>query len=284
MLFRVLDCVNLLQNNNWKEKELLSFLEEKASLMLGWLENITFRNGNIPLLNDSSNCIAPTSNELFSYANNLKLNIQNSKLSQSGYRKITKENYECIVDVGEVGASYIPGHAHADAFNFEVYIQNQPFIVDTGLSTYNTGKRRDIERSTKSHNTVEINGENSSEVWGGFRVGNRANIVNVVENIDHIKATHDGYRKKFGILHTREWQFEEERIIIKESLNKSASAVARVHFHPDVTESMVKKHITIINNASQIHHYLYASEFNKHRKAIMLEMLFTQKVEMEITL
>ena len=113
--------------------------------MLGWLRNISYRNGEIPLLNDSANCVAPSSNELFTYANDLKLNTQNLKLSQSGYRKIKKENYECIVDVGEVGASYIPGHAHADTFNFELYVNNKPFIVDSGLSTYNTGKIRDSE-------------------------------------------------------------------------------------------------------------------------------------------
>ena len=76
MLFRVLDCINLVQNNSWKNKELLNFLEEKASVMLGWLKSISYENGEIPLLNDSANCIAPISNELFKYANNLKLRIK----------------------------------------------------------------------------------------------------------------------------------------------------------------------------------------------------------------
>lgn len=181
MLFRVLDCINLVQNNNWKNKELLEFFKNKASLMLGWLEQITFENGNIPLINDSANKIAPTSKELFIYAKNLKLRLKHPKLNESSYRKIKKENYECVVDVGEVGASYIPGHAHADTFNFELYINNKPFIVDTGLSTYNTGDKRDFERSTKAHNSVEVNETNSSEVWGGFRVANRANIIKIVE-------------------------------------------------------------------------------------------------------
>ena len=54
ILHRVLDCINLVKNNNWKEKELLPLLLEKGELMLGWLEKITFRNGEIPKLNDSS--------------------------------------------------------------------------------------------------------------------------------------------------------------------------------------------------------------------------------------
>ena len=55
ILHRVLDSINLVKNNSWKEKELLSILIEKAELMLGWLEKISFKNGEIPKLNDSTN-------------------------------------------------------------------------------------------------------------------------------------------------------------------------------------------------------------------------------------
>ena len=283
MLFRVLDCINLVQNNSWENQELLIFLEEKASLMLGWLKSISYENGEIPLLNDSANCIAPISNELFKYANNLKLSIQHSKLSQSGYRKVKKQNYDCIVDIGEIGASYIAGHAHADTFNFELYIKNKPFIVDAGLSTYNIGKQRDSERSTKAHNTVEINGQNSSEVWGGFRVANRANIVELIEKEDLIKSTHDGYKKKFGILHTRKWIFKEDKIIIEDSLNKECNAIARLHFYPDIRESEIRERI-ILNSQFSILNYEYAPEFNKTIKALVLEIPFKKDLKVEINI
>lgn len=284
MLFRVLDCINLVQNNSWKEQELLKYLEEKASVMLGWLKNISYECCEIPLLNDSANKIAPNSKELFEFASRLNINIVVKNLNESGYRKIKKENYECIVDVGEVGASYIPGHAHADTFNFELYIQNKPFIVDSGLSTYNTGKQRDNERSTKAHNTVEINETNSSEVWGGFRVASRANIIEVVEKEDFIKATHDGYKKKFGILHTRNWIFEENKIIIKDNLNKECNAIARLHFYPDLTENEILEKINLENLQYKIETYNYAPEFNKTLKALVLEISFEKELKVEINL
>ena len=282
MLFRVLDCINLVQNNSWKNKELLKFLTSKAELMLGWLENMTFKNGNIPLFNDSANSIAPISKELFEYGNNLKINIKNSKLKESGYRKISKERYECIVDVGQIGADYIPGHAHSDTFNFELYIDEKPFIVDTGLSTYETNERRTVERSTSSHNTVEVNATNQSEVWGGFRVANRAYVIDVVEDIDHIKATHDGYKNKFGIFHTREWIFEDNKIIIKDSLNKKCEAIARLHFHPDVTEEAIREKINIQNLEFNIENYNYAKEFNQLLVALVLEIPFNKNIILEI--
>jgi len=284
MLFRVLDCINLVQNNSWKNEELLKYLKEKASLMLGWLNTISYENGEIPLLNDSANKIAPTSVELFEYASRLNLNLIKKDLNESGYRKIKKENYECIVDIGEVGASYIPGHAHADTFNFELYINNKPFIVDTGISTYNIGKQRDNERSTKSHNTVEINETNSSEVWGGFRVANRARVTDVVENIDYIKAIHDGYKKKFEVLHTREWIFEEDKIIISDALSRECEAVARLHFHPDVRENEILERVIIENSKFKIQNYEYAPEFNKPIQSLVLEIPFKKELKVEINI
>jgi hypothetical protein len=286
MLFRVLDCINLVQNNDWKNFELLEFLKEKASVMLGWIKNISFENGEIPLFNDSATKIAPTTNELFEYASNLDINSQlstfNFQLKESGYRKIEKENYECVIDVGKIGPTYIPGHAHADTFNFELYIKTKPFIVDTGISTYNIGKIRNYERSTNAHNTVEINNENSSEVWDGFRVADRANIIELIEDIDYIKATHNGYSKQFGILHTREWKFEKDKIIIKDILNKEANGVARLHFHPDIVEDEIIEKFKIENKKFKIVEYDYAPEFNKTIKALVLEIPFEKKLELEI--
>ena len=102
MLFRVLDSINLLQNNAWNKQELLELLTSKAEVMLGWLKNISYKNGDIPLLNDSTNHIAPTSKELFDYADKLNIHIQTITLKESGYKKIQKANCELIVDIGDI--------------------------------------------------------------------------------------------------------------------------------------------------------------------------------------
>jgi hypothetical protein len=281
MLFRILDCINLVQNNPYRNQELLPLLERKAAVMLGWLENITYRDGTIPLVNDSAEQIAPSSQELFTYAQRLRLGIKILPLSESGYRKIKRDNYECLVDIGNIGPDYIPGHAHADTFHFELHIKQTPFIVDCGVSTYEADGRRMRERSTVSHNTVTVNGENSSAVWGGFRVAERAKIVECFEDTDRIKATHDGYWA-IGILHTRTWSFNENTVHIEDALNKDADAVARLHFHPDISKediiTRVKSNHPIIFSA-----YSYAAQFNQLRDAICAEIPFRQNLAVEIT-
>ncbi len=287
MLFRLLDCINLLQNNQQtNDKDLLEFLQQKAVLMLGWLKTITFKDGSIPLLNDSANNIAPTSDELFDYAMRLNLHVKETILKECEYRKFENEKYECIVDVGNIGPNYIPGHAHADTFSFELHVNNKPFIVDTGLSTYETNERRTLERATAAHNTVELNGLDQSEVWGGFRVANRAYITRVQEDHNRVKAAHNGYEKKLSALHEREFIFEKNglKIIDKIISNEEHQAIARVHFHPGVDEKMIQKHILFHDADGAIKEYQYAPEFNLHVNAKVLEIKFTKKLEINIAL
>ena len=279
MLFRLLDCINLMVNNiKEKDKEFLVLLQKNASIMLGWLENITFKNGDIPLLNDSANCIAPTSSSLFDYARRLNTKSIRRELKESGYRKIKNNQYECIVDNGNIGPDYILGHAHADTFSFVLYINDSPIIVDRGLSTYESNEIRDNERSTSAHNTVEVNGINQSEVWGGFRVASRAKVIDIKEYDNVIEATHNGY-KKYGIFHTRKWEFKEDRIVVKDTLNKSASAIARFHFHPNVKKEEILKMLSVEDNVLEFENYYYSPEFNTYIDGIVVKIKFNKNLK-----
>ncbi len=293
MLFRVLDCINLVRNSQWRNQELLPLLTQKAELMLGWLKTITYENGDIPLFNDSAKGIAPTTKELFNYAKILALKSKQLKLSDSGYRKVKNENYECVVDVGDIGPDYIPGHAHSDTFNFELYVHGQPVIVDTGISTYEANKQRTLERSTSSHNTVEIDGENQSDVWGGFRVGRRAKIIELDEKNNYIIAVHDGYKHK-ALFHQREWRFFNKKIKIIDTIkgDKSNSCIGYLHFHPNidvkiknnsVITPLVKIFFKGIDKLS-INRYNYYNTFNLKKTSNVVIIFFKKKMSMEINI
>jgi len=281
MLFRLLDCINLLQNNTWKDDELLVFLTKKSKVMLSWLEQITYENGDIPLVNDSANSIAPSSEALFKYATSLGLKYKLLAFSSSGYRKVLKENYEALVDVGCIGASYIPGHVHSDMLSFEVYKNKKPFIVDTGLSTYESNERRMFERGTSAHNTVEINGSSQSGVWGGFRVANRAKIIFLEEKEDYIEATHDGY-KKDNIIHNRVWKFNENTIEVVDKLSLESNAVAYIHFHPDVDEDEIHNSMVLNQQDYELSKYQYAKGFNSLVQGWCIQIRFSKTLNVVI--
>ncbi|WP_122863552.1 alginate lyase family protein [Campylobacter showae] len=282
MLFRLLDVINLIQNNG-KDLVFLNFLKEKAILMLGYLKAITYKNGDMPMLNDSTSGIAPASSDLFLYAKNLGIDKFEASSFASGYKKVSRGRYECVLDVADVKASYIAGHTHADTFSFEIYIDGKPFIVDCGISTYENNQRRAYEKSTRAHNTIEISSCSSSDTWGSFRLANRAKIVNMKTGDNFVSATHDGY-KKFGILHTRSWKFDENLITINDGLSKNTQAVSRLHFHPSITKEEIFKCINLEDKDFQIKEYMYALGYNRLQSAFVLEICFAKELELKIAI
>jgi uncharacterized heparinase superfamily protein len=223
----------MVSGNKWIEDDLFEFLCAKAADMLGWLKNMTFPSGRIPFFNDATGNIAPVSSELFAYAEKLHISPFDLPLSDSCYRIFQTKNHKCIMDIGGIAPSYQPGHAHADTFNFVLEVGGHPFIVDTGCSTYEIGDRRLVERGTSSHNTVTVDGLNSSQVWASHRVGKRAEVKILEDTSTKIVAEHTGY-KSIGKTHRRTFLKNYNGIrIIDEIKGVSQTSQNTAHFYFD---------------------------------------------------
>ena len=288
MLFRVLDCIQLLQKNEHYSRQLLPLLTDKAEKMLGWLASMTFDDGTIPLFNDSANNIAPTSGQLFTYAKELGLHVRKTELKESGYRRLKNDRLDCIIDVGNIGPDYIPGHAHADSLSFELQVDGRPFIVDTGTSTYEVNEVRQQERSTSAHNTVVIDDCNQSEVWGGFRVAKRVQVEVLCDEKNHIEAVAKGYSDK-RVSHKRSFTLESNSLIIEDEVKGSHAPIDNrcfFHFYPGV-KSGYTSDISIITEGEtfkKVMNFNYAPEFNKHIVSDCLEVKFDKKLKVSISL
>ena len=255
LLDRLMDCYNFSSRNICfiGQETVNDRLKRYAQLMLGHLESIVYRQGEggnalIPLLNDSAAGIAPSYSELCDYANRLGMDYEAIPLGDCGYRKMKNARMEAIVDVGNVRASYQPGHTHADTFNFELRLDGKPFVVDTGISTYNKTERRQYERSTQAHNTVTVEGRNSSEVWGGFRVGRRAHVEILEDTASRIQASHDGY-KMVNCRHTRTFEVTDDVWRISDCVTGKGTAVAYLHLAPGVSVVKVKNGEVVTSRA-----------------------------------
>ncbi len=286
ILFRVLDCLNLVKNNNdftgYNFEQILNLYAQK---MFNFLQNITFKNGDMPLVNDATNNIAPTTKQLVEYANQLNVSPQQRELSESGYRKFENDTFELFMDVGNIAPDYQPAHAHCDTLSFVLYIHGKPFIVDTGTGTYENNEIRQSERSTSAHNTVKIGNFEQSEMWSSFRVGRRAKAKILFENEAKNIASHDGY-KRLGIIHERSFTIENQRIIIQDKIigETNHPQKAYLHFHPkieiEIDGNTVKTNLgnIIFENVTEItlSEYLFCEEFNQRKPAIMLTVLFQE--------
>jgi len=206
-------------------------------------------DGRIALLNDSALRVYNEPKQLFHYAGRLLGEAEHEAppaagpfaLSEAGYYGARSENADYMIcDAGPVGPDYIPGHAHGDIFSFELSLAGRRVIVDSGVYDYVPGKMRSYCRSTRAHNTVEIEGRDQCEFWGAFRVARRgrARDVQWQPSADGFRLTawHDGYcRLRGAARHRREFVWRTAgNLTVRDRItaSRSVGAVARLHLHP----------------------------------------------------
>jgi hypothetical protein len=161
-------------------------------------------------------------------------------LSDSGYVVIRPgPRLWLVIDVGVACPPNLPAHAHADCLSFEMAVDGQRIVVDTGTSTYAAGPIRDYERSTAAHNTVEVDGQSQIEVWGAFRVGRRAKpTLELMRDDGHVIdlwASHDGYRRLPGRpVHRRRFEIDDASVTVTDLVEGDGShrVISRVHLRP----------------------------------------------------
>lgn len=292
IFFRLLELIDWYSVFKNREQYFEKSLIYKAEEMSSWLRNITFNNGSIPHFNDSAEGISYSSKWLFEYADDLGIKSSNVPLSSSGYRKVDRGSYECRIDFGQVGPSYQPGHAHADALSFILNLNDKPLFVEKGTSTYQIGEIRNTERSTSAHNTVVVNQENQTNVWSGFRVAKRAEIEITKDLESEIAAFHDGY-KKYGIVHKRSFQFQEHSILIQDVLegNSKVSKEFHLHLSPGLDCRLEGNNVVISQNVylifdgainTRIEDYDMANGYNKYISSKKVVVLFNEILNTQI--
>lgn len=254
ILVDMLDMLNLSRAYPTQlSSKLVSLLEDYIPKMLAFMEAMAHSDGGVSFFNDSADGISPKKEKVESYAKKLGFVISPLDSSKpqiidnanSGYICATVARSKLIFDASAVGPDYIPGHAHADTLSFELSIGAQRVFVNSGTSEYGLSTKRLNQRKTAAHNTVEVDGKDSSQVWSGFRVANRAeiNLRHTEQKNDRsieIIASHNGYKSLFdGCIHTRKLTFSENSLIISDSLQGTFKyAKSRFYFHPDLIISL----------------------------------------------
>ena len=206
------------------------------------LTALTHPDGRIALLNDSAFDVHPSPLRLAQEAGVPPPRPGNFALAASGYHGArTREGHYVVCDTGPLGPDYQPGHGHADLLSFELSLGGARVIVDSGVATYEAGPLREYCRSTRAHNTVEIEGRDQVELWGAFRVGRRCRPRDVAwaarDDGFELSARHDGYRILAGRpTHARTFRWRNRGLLeIRDRVDgrRPVRSVARLHFHPD---------------------------------------------------
>ena len=269
LLDRLLDAINIGERCAVNGADLRRYAER----MLGHLECIVWRDGDILMANDAAHGIAPKPAEIFEYAKRLGIKWNAIPLKECGYRKLQNQHLEAIVDVGNITAAYQPGHTHADTFNYELRIDGKPFVIDTGISTYNKTERRQLERSTVAHNCVSVDGKNSSEVWGGFRVAKRAMVHDERFTVNRLEAWHDGFEKECR----RKFEMKDGSFIVEDRYD--GEAVSYIHLAEGADENRITVEGAI---KIEIKPWKYSTEYNQFHAGKVMEIHFNGNLRYSI--
>ena len=222
----LLDLINLHQACDLKYP---SQWHEVARRMLRWSRVMRHPDGEIAFFNDAAFGVAPFPGQVDAYAGRLGITCKEEVLSpsccleESGYARLEAGRAVLLADMASVGPAYLPGHGHADTLSFELSLGSQRLVVNGGTSVYGNSDERLRQRSTAAHATVVVDGNNSSEVWGGFRVARRARIIEAKVwsegDLYCAAAAHDGYRCLPGSpVHRRTWLLRDGELRVNDEL------------------------------------------------------------------
>ncbi|MGC9966107.1 MAG: alginate lyase family protein [Syntrophobacteraceae bacterium] len=207
------DCLDLLNVCANKPhpglRKLSEILSERLPSMMRFLFGMTHPDGRIALFNDAAFGIEIPPQHLVEYYLKLvekpipSMTDASWSFPESGYFIMApRAGDRLIIDCGSIGPDYQPGHAHCDTLSLELSIKGHRVIVDSGCFQYEDGPIRQYNRGNSGHNTVSIDGQNQSEIWGAHRCARRAHPLHA--RLEHngrdiiFEGAHNGYRRLDG--------------------------------------------------------------------------------------
>jgi uncharacterized heparinase superfamily protein len=222
LLEQVLDLLNLARVSSRAPDGLAEALCDTASRMCGALEVWTHPDGEIALFSDAAFGIASPPAALADYATLLNVPVlspeQPNLLGRGGFVRLADGRFQLIASVGGPAPEHQPGHAHCDALAFELSVNGERVVTDTGVFAYVPGPDRQTARATRSHATVEVDGHDQAELWAAHRVGGRPDVAIIDYGPDRFcEATCAGWATR-EIVHRRRLELEDGILRIRDTI------------------------------------------------------------------
>ena len=254
-----------------KDDEIEGYLQSMLDVAYSLEEGLD----RLPLFNDCGNNVAKSLGALCKAAKtHFDLTPKyTSKLPDSGYYIFKQGEWKLIVDAGQPGPTYLPGHAHCDAMSFELFRSGKPVIVNCGTYAYQCDDRA-FFRSTAAHNTVQVEGLEQSECWGAFRMGRRSRtrVKTVGEDFIEMEMTD----KKRNVL-TRKIVWDDGITISDFASNRTIEAY--LHFFENSEDCEI-----ISDGSKTTEKCIYSEEFGKSETISQLHFFGKNKIDVQIKL
>ena len=190
-----------------------------------------------------------------------KYKFENSNNEVGGYVILKNKNSAIAMDVGHSPSKSFSNNYQSGALSFEFFYKEKKLISNSGYFQDYKNKLNLISKSSAAHSTLVIDNhsscsfKNNSEIKileNGVKINDK-DIVNE-KNYWLIKASHNGFLKKFGIIHERCLEYFTDKneligvdkLILKKDF-KSRKFDVRFHMVPGIklTKTLDNKTILI---------------------------------------
>ena len=232
--------------------ETIYYLGQSYSLICQDLnQNILFNGNHITYNADFEN-----------YLTRLGYKFKNETNEVGGYVVLKNKKIALVMDVGEPPEKKFSNNYQSGALSFEIISSNKKLISNSGYFQNYKHQLNSISKSTATHSTLCINNRSSCkfnknskgvlEIEKGIKILKK----NIILEKDYwcVTGSHDGYLKKYGIVHERKIEFFSDLFkfkgidkLIKRKNFKSTNFEIRFHFEPSakITKTQEGKSILI---------------------------------------
>ena len=219
------------------------------------------------------------------FLKNLKYKFTNKNHEIADLIKIKKKKFEFFIDCGNPPSNNFAKYYQAGCLAFELISNKQKVICNSGYGKYLSPKLTSLSRSTAAHSTLYINDTSScifqknkfiNKIYGNSLVQKHKVIKkSYTENKDFysIIASHNGYEKKFGYIHTRSIKIskKEDKIFGQDELKKTKNSLnslyyfIRFHIYPNTKIVKTKAGNSILISLSNGEGWLLNCETNNFK-------------------
>ena len=228
------------------QNEIPEFINENI-YYLGQAYVFTWQNNKVDLLFNGNH---ETNNVDFDhYLKKLGYSFKNQGNELGGYVALNNKKTSLIMDIGSSPDKKFSSNYQSGALSFEILSNRKKLICNSGYFQNYKHKLNQISKSSAIHSTLILEDRSSckfiktknesSKVSCGLKILKK-NVV-FEKNYWKVNAAHDGYLKKYGVIHEREIEFYPEQMkfighdkIISKNKIKNLKFEIRFHLEPNI--------------------------------------------------
>ena len=157
--------------------------------------------------------------EFNKYLTLFKYKFENSNNEVGGYAILKNKNSTLAMDIGSSPSKNFSNNYQSGALSFEFFYKDKKLISNSGYFQDYKHKLNLISKYSAAHSTVIIDNHSScsfknNKTFKTLESGLKTNDKKIINEKNYwlIKASHNGFLKKFGIIHERCLEYFTEKI------------------------------------------------------------------------